>query len=248
MHGEHIIATSTVSIWEEMLNCKFYSWQGKVGTESIVRAPSFSLPEEIKEYVFAVFNVDDLPHPQTFKKMSATEVETRSKLPGASPNRELGSAEQYTAISAVAEQYRIPLRRVNVTDVTQAVFTPSDYHFSQEDLHLFQDRNNLFKMAAEDPFNLSIPASNCAIAACQEGNFDLQYIMGIAQGVPTTFQSALPFQGDALVGWSIYAANLTDPPPGVLSISFAINENVKCLSLSSSSRLALPSSSYPCYK
>ena len=69
--------------------------------------------------------------------------------------------------------------------LSQAVFmTTSDkaiQYYSPNDLSSFQNKFNLFQQAAtnNDP---TYAINSCPDTACNEGNLDLQYIMGMGQG------------------------------------------------------------------
>ena len=83
--------------------------------------------------------------------------------------------------------YSLPLASPNLT---QSVFETASEVFSTSDLAAFQAT---FGLPQQQPNAVA----NCAGMACQEGNLDVQYMMGIAQGATTIYwyegQNSDPF-------------------------------------------------------
>jgi tripeptidyl-peptidase-1 len=66
-------------------------------------------------------------------------------------------------------------------------------------------------------------SSDCSYGLCYEGNLDVQYIMGIAQNVETTYDYELTDQYDFLSNWIMSVSN-TATPANVYSISWGMME------------------------
>lgn len=100
--------------------------------------------------------------------------------------------------------------------------TSSKQYFSPNDLSTFQARYNLVKQPAL--INDATHATNsCANGNCNEGNLDLQYIMGMAQGVPTMYYHQPNSVGNVFVQW-ILTVSSQNPVPTVNSISWGSDE------------------------
>jgi hypothetical protein len=94
--------------------------------------------------------------------------------------------------------------------LSQSVFETSSQYFSPSDLTIFQNDYDLTVQAAEaiNGFSTSQPCSGTI--NCDEGNLDVQYIMGVAQKVATIYWYVS--SGNAFTAWVTDIADETDPP------------------------------------
>jgi len=109
--------------------------------------------------------------------------------------------------------------------VSQAVYETDWEGFSPSDLTMFQTTFGLPQQAAKTN-QFGDFSSDCSYGLCYEGNLDVQYIMGIAQNVETTYDYELTDQNgtDFLTNWIISVSN-TATPANVYSISWGEKEN-----------------------
>lgn len=85
--------------------------------------------------------------------------------------------------------------------------------------------NNITLQRAIDHFNKSVSSNECVGDTCSEGNLDLQYMIGIAQTTPTSFDYIQFGDVDPVLEWCFYAVR-TNISSHTHSISFAIPEEV----------------------
>eukprot|EP00597_Dinobryon_sp_UTEXLB2267_P013109 CAMPEP_0170105160 /NCGR_PEP_ID=MMETSP0020_2-20130122/4595_1 /TAXON_ID=98059 /ORGANISM="Dinobryon sp., Strain UTEXLB2267" /LENGTH=1038 /DNA_ID=CAMNT_0010329207 /DNA_START=394 /DNA_END=3510 /DNA_ORIENTATION=- len=179
------------------------------------RTLQYTIPEAIADHIFAVFNTIEYPTPILNKVATTTSSLSVSS-----------STSGTITLKDLNERYKI---RNNTGSklVTQSVFSTFGNAFSQADLRVFQTINNIPIQRAIDPYNKSVSATSCeASNLCKEGNFDLQYMMGIAQQTSTSFDFYLGDSSslnDPLIQWCIHAAQ-TNISSHTLSISFAALE------------------------
>lgn len=105
--------------------------------------------------------------------------------------------------------------------LNQSVFETNMEYYSQQDLTAFQQMYNLPLQTARDIGGYEVPV--CPSNACNEGNLDIQYLMGVAQLTTTYYWyvgSASPF-----LDWIIACAS-EKYPPQVNSISWGAIEQV----------------------
>lgn len=105
--------------------------------------------------------------------------------------------------------------------MNQSVFETNSEFYSQQDLTTFQQMYNLPLQKAKDIGGFQIPV--CPTGACNEGNLDIQYIMGVAQLSASYYWyvgTASPF-----LDWILVAAS-EKYPPAVNSISWGAVEQV----------------------
>ena len=106
---------------------------------------------------------------------------------------------------------------------SQAVYEGAGEFFSPSDLSTFQTHWGI----PQSPVAYSTPGAasdqTCAnnSSECQEGNLDIQYIMGVAQGVPTSYLIDSGYDG--MVTWLTNAGS-QEKPPTVISISWVFEE------------------------
>lgn len=113
--------------------------------------------------------------------------------------------------------------------LTQAVLETDSETMSQSDLLQFQEK--ITKQKPKPAIVAGITETNgCTLDNCGEGNLDIQYIMGIAQGPNTTFfydeySDGIVNLGDEWVNALIYIQDMpASMRPSVVSISWGSYE------------------------
>ena len=130
-------------------------------------------------------------------------------------------------IHALDKAYSIGSNTAPNSQSSQAVYESLSQYFSPSDLSTFQS----FYGMSQSPMSYYTPgwASDSACTGtsggknCGEANLDVQYIMGVAQGVPTSYLYDDNSGGDAMVTWLTKVGSQATPPK-VLSISYGWDE------------------------
>jgi tripeptidyl-peptidase-1 len=115
----------------------------------------------------------------------------------------------------LARGYNIPSLEGNPL-ATQAVFESGNQSFSPVDLYAFQDMFGMPRQDVADDVNGHVHNSACAYKHgeyCGEANLDVEYIMAMCQGCPTTYwYSDTKGNSDFFLPWIVAVANMTNPP------------------------------------
>jgi len=217
-HSDYIRATAKISQWEQMLNTKFYEFEDLQSSNQnrvLHRATEYSLPEHVAPHLHTVFNTVQVPH---VVHRNSPSLGGRGHL-RTQENIVFGQ----TTVDLLNEFYGMNQLLGN-SSMSQSVFATDNEFFSPQDLSTFQERNGLLPHDAAAPYGHS--TTDCILNSCTEGNLDMQYIMGVAQQIATTYwyvqntSTSNPF-----VDWVTSVAN-TPLPPFVNSMSWGAIEQV----------------------
>lgn len=187
---EFVTAQAPISVWERLLKTRFYvmkqTHRNGESTE-VVRAEEYWLPKEIHPHVTCVMNTVEMPIIQTLGKSSAIDAESLR-------NRRLVTIpgllhDQLVTPARLRIYYNMSNSHGNSLS-TQVVFSGNRDYFSPLSLRYFQGNVSMQPFqpaiievndghATDDP---SIPEGNLG-----EGNLDMQYIMAMSPGSPTTY-------------------------------------------------------------
>jgi tripeptidyl-peptidase I len=220
LHGEYVTAAAPIAVWEKVLNTEFFTFHqtqvdGRI--EALVRAESYSIPRELGAHVMHVMNTIDTP------LMTHSSSRTTPSVVNQKEKSRFHTTGDWQAVSP--RKIKIFYNMTNYqgsNQSTQAVYESGGQNFSPKDLKQFQSTFNLKQQTA-----IAINGNNndtvCVVdrSRCGESNLDLQYIMGVSQGSPSTHWYV---PGDFLY-WLILVTNTVNPPL-VLSISWGSFENL----------------------
>lgn len=130
----------------------------------------------------------------------------------------------HVTVSFLNELYKIDSNTGDST-ATQSLFQTNNQSYSYVDLDKFGDEYNLKGLDSNEVVNVNGQrVAICYDRLCDEGNLDIQYIMGVAQKTTTYFWHIS--SGDPFLEWIIDVASSPNPPM-VHSVSWGTNENVR---------------------
>lgn len=220
-------------------------------SDLMYRARSYSLPDFLTSHVEAAFYVTDFPmkvetslhtHP-IVQELQYDEVNAylEQNVPDVvrhlrgEESRELKQKVELTA-GAVYPNYVYPAvlnKYYNITNntgssiVTQAVYATIGQTMSPSDLTAFQTKFALPIQGIAQDVNGHVSNSACVANGndCIEANLDIQYMMAVAQKIPTVFYYWNTSAGGGVdwLGWVTTIASLPNPSD-VYSISYGGNE------------------------
>lgn len=165
-----------------------------------------------------------LARPMAFGVISATAAFADGAVSAAaSPAAPFVQAAQTTPQSLWAE-YGVARGAAPYSNATQCVAEFEGEFFSPADLQAYHDRFGL----PLDPSLVTVLGSNNASAPGGEATLDIESIMAVARGAPTTFWAITgpgPAIGNSayLLDWAVGVANL-ESPPLVTSLSYGDSE------------------------
>ena len=193
-------AVTTVGHWEELLQTSFHMYEDQKegsGGRKLPRAETYFIPSSISDHVHAFFEVSELPATMSrHSRTSKVPIERHSVAVDKNNNlrvRELaGACTGEATIDCLNEVYEVSSNLGNA-DATQSVFETSTQSFSPTDLTYGATVQAAVDVGGHSVSSCSLPAGNC-----DEGNLDIQYIMGLAQISVSTFYY-VPSSGDPFV-------------------------------------------------
>jgi subtilase family serine protease len=245
IHGEFIFATAPVSVWEEFFNCQFYNFQvqqhSKNAAETlvVVRTMEYSLPSHFLELTEAVFNTVQFPErgvrSHRIQRIPNPAIDPQEKTESVTTSSHLRSSESATKVKPTARDiipgavtpalinkvYNVETNKGS-SSVSQGVYESKNDALNPDDLTYFQYYFGLPPDEIANKIGGHVSTSACANHGelCRESNLDVQYLMGIAQKVPTTYYYSANDKQNWLLTWILKVADLKTPVD-VWSISYS---------------------------
>ena len=173
LYGEYITACAPVKSWEMMLSTEFFMYKHKHDLyPSVIRARDYKLDEYIRGDVANVYNVNDFPIPQSRKPIATSATISMT-------------ANGYITLSALNTYYKIFTNTGNSL-VNQSIFSALGQYYGGSDIVGFQNTFGIPVHLPNDPNGRNSQSTcNSNSNSCIESNLDLEYIMAVAQKVPT---------------------------------------------------------------
>jgi tripeptidyl-peptidase I len=205
--GDFIIAEAPVAVWEKVFKAEFFTLQQTLPngqTHEVVRADGYSIPSELHTHVESVLNILEIPNGERVGSLKKFSPQITKYLVNPSKLRKF-----YNVSSSQGS-----------SQSTQAAFGTIGQYFSPADLRTFQKSQNLTYQTAKDIGSHSSD-SVCDIipSFCAEANLDMQYIMSMSPGSPTTYW----YTDSGFTPWLVEVSQASQVPL-VLSISYGQEE------------------------
>lgn len=209
-HYDYIKAKTHVSVWERVLNTEFHMYRHSKNQklDHIPRAQTYHIPSHMEEHIHAIFHVSHLPPPITHHGIRRVHPDTTATT-------------EPSTVDFLNDLYNVT-SNLGSSHMSQSVFETADEMFSQTDLKQFQEEFGLTVQAALN--HGGTVSTSCTVNSCGEGNLDIQYIMGIAQQVVSTYWYV--DGSDPFVDFVTELADMPNPPL-VNSMSWGSVEQVR---------------------
>jgi subtilase family serine protease len=247
-NNDFITARASIRLWENFFNTEFYVFERKQSRSGIpslphawrskffsfdqtiiivgmaLRAMEYSLHSELADHVLCVFNVADVPFIQKTSRVehSGPTAPELSRMAAASPSGGV-TLPGYVTPALLNKVYHID-SNIGSAEVSQGVYETNNEWFSPADLAAFQSFMGLPNQPVATNIGGHSSDAVCRLHPdlCDEGNFDLQYLMGVSQVTPTTYYyiNEVHFMLDWLT-----AMASSPSPPKVLSVSWGGNDH-----------------------
>jgi tripeptidyl-peptidase I len=219
---QYITAEAPIGVWEKMFNTDFFHFQQthlNGETHEVVRAEHYSVPKEIHHHIEAVMNTIEMPiltHKRP-KTIQSNEISNQNR-------RLTGGVLKYNLITPARLRAYYNMSDSHGSSLsTQAVYATGGNFYSPTDLAVFQE--TISQQPLQPAF--SIGGYNYSYSLWDdstEGNLDLQYMIAMSPGSPTTYWHV--FNG--IGGWVTTIANSVNIP-WVLSVSYGAYEETTSL-------------------
>lgn len=216
-NGEFITASLSVAQAEKLLGedvTMFHAFVSAQTQNTIHRTAEFSLPTEVAAAV------DFVEHTVQFPSALPPTITTKA-IPGSAATGNVDPA-------LLQKFYNIPN---DVSGAVQgnnmAVFEALGQNYNPTDLAAFQKQFNLHTTPISKVVGPNTPFI-CVLQpnSCVEATLDVEYMLAIAQGVPTWFWSIKGTDQTPFVDWAVAVAGTSDAP-WVHSISYGGVENTE---------------------
>lgn len=245
---EYMKISASLKTWEAALNTKFFLWkdhdQLKSQDQSILKtfheisythilAKEYSIPGDLYHHIDSVFNLVDTPlisqriNYEPIEAVSAVDESENLREPKTlsdNSRRLLGLSDldsDTVTIKFLNSYYRIT-SNIGSTATSQSIFSTNNEYYSSKDLESFQTAFNITKTSAIAKYGYNAEKSGVTCSSnCNEGNLDLQYIMAVAQRVPTFFWQS--YKSSDPLNWILNVSSTANPPT-VHSISWIYAE------------------------
>jgi hypothetical protein len=230
-YGEFIFVDAPIHQFEKLFATEFHEYtmynHETRRDELIIRAEHYSLPQELVEHVEAAFNTVQFPPPSIFHGHYETpEPSTHLRKENVQEEpKDISSSASYTGYvypALLNDYYCIP-SNVGNNLTSQAVYESLNQTLSPSDLSTFQTYFSLPQEKIAGDYNGHVNDQTCLTSPddCLEANLDVQYLMGVAQKVPTYYYYWNYTQNaDNWLNWITAVANLSDPQD-VYSLSYS---------------------------
>lgn len=196
-YSDFITASAPLSTWEQVLNTQFHVFSvehfATGETKYLHRALEYTLPATLSSHVEHIFNVVQIP-PAAQKHMMINYYRSPSKESVAAMRADYtATADEFTGDvtpSLLNSYYNITNNTGNAL-VSQSVYESLNQTTSPTDLTIFQETFNLPLQGLAGDYNGHVSDIACEFYygdnGCLEANLDVQYMMGIAQNIPTYY-------------------------------------------------------------
>ena len=222
LSGDLITANAPISVWERVLNTEFYTFhqrqpQGEM--QQRVGAEMYSIPCELDPHLESVLNVIDMPYHISLptRSRSRSYALTRKQRNSRDFKTQVSDPPGYLRPQEIRAYY-------NLSDVygsaqsTQAAVAFSKNYFSPQSLANFQKYISF--QTLQPALTHGGYVSDSPSVDSGEGNLDIQYLIGISPGSPTTF-----WHNDGGFNTWLNEVLNSPNPPLVLSMSYGSQES-----------------------
>ena len=209
--GEYITASTSIGVWEKLLNAEFYVFHQMLDSNEkkiLFRTFTYQVPEALTEHLSVIFNTMNFPNVHKEAIYEAMPISSSLEyVPGLITPAQLNY------------YYDIRNNTANI-NASQCVYESLNQTYSPSDLSTFQRIYNLpQEQVAQDIGGHSENDACKNSSDCLEANLDIQYIMAVSQSANTTYY----YTNDWMLEFCLSVANMTDPPQ-VISISYSSYE------------------------
>ncbi|KAF9269034.1 family S53 protease-like protein [Marasmius fiardii PR-910] len=226
--GDWLDFTVPITTADQLLNTNFESFVHIASGEKLVRTLQYSVPQDLAQHI-------ELVHPTTTFVRSLSRPVPKISFPAAPSNlteRANGAPSSCNSVvtpSCLQSLYGIPATRATQSSNKLGVSGFIDQFANQADLRTFLvnlrpdlPSTTTFTLQTLDGGQNPQGASQAGI----EANLDIQYTVGVASGVPTTFISVGDSSTDGVDGFLdiINFLQAQSAPPQVLTTSYGFDE------------------------
>lgn len=201
LYNEYIIVKAPINTWEKVLHTEFYEFV--YDNHVYLRCYEYFLESSLNPFIHAIFNTVHLPTPLL---SHGPKLEDKNPL----PSNQIGRGT--ITPDVLNEYYNITFNDGNKLG-SQCVFAALKQYYSPNDLKTFTKNYNIPTPYSLESIGGYVSDSECTKVnnACALGNLNVEYLVGIAQNIPTTYWYTSGRE-DIYLEWIIEVSNSTSPP------------------------------------
>lgn len=217
-HAGFVSAEHSAGHLQELFSARVFAFEHLLEENGrhLLRAHEHTIPEDLAQFVEAVFGLSDFPLVSTISPfVVAFDDDNETMAPQSEPEEITPTVlRKWYGLGELADTVVADKRS------TQSLFEALEQYYSPKDLDLFQSRFGLHRndiarvVGKNEPEVCEISPRHCA-----EGELDVEYVMAIAQDAPTTYWSMSGVSSDLFHQWILAVGEDADPP-FVHSISY----------------------------
>lgn len=226
-YGEYLTVEGPVGLWNKLFKTQLHhvavhNDAVNEADRSFVRGKEYSLPLELVDHVQEVFNLVQIP-PAVQKHQIIYRGNFREGSNVQLSSSVLSFPDQVTP--ALLNSYYHISNNTGNHMIRQSVYETLNQSASPSDLKQFQETFSIPVQSLSEIINGHVFNGACLGANgfddCGEANLDVQYLMGVAQNIPTVYY----YWGgeDFMLDWITQVADMANPPE-VFSISYGSYE------------------------
>lgn len=219
-NGDLMTARMPVSVAESLFQVKLVSLQSKSGVKLIRSLAAYTVPEFLAPHLVFVEGLHRLPNLRVTRRTVEVAGEILRSRASSTDGNNVGWANSCGNTCAgmitpavLRQRYNITREASTTTRSNQSVAEFQGQDLDPKDLAQFQSICNLPKQAP------TIVGPNSPATGVESG-LDIEYIMGVATNIPTTFWSLNQY---SLYDWIEQVAG-TAYPPLIHSVSYGNDE------------------------
>ena len=231
LFGEYITVDATVSTWETMFHAEFYEFK-KVNSDKpiVIRTASLSIPFELNDHIHCVFRAVPLPAELTHHAKIRSIVPMTENNSGQMNNISSSGLPALFSFQTVTptvlkSMYNIFSDSNSLGYSNQTIYGTVGQTYLASDVASFE---TYFGISSNIVTNVGLVPNNsvCQVSTtvgnCYEASLDVQYIIGVANTVPTYYNYDSSNDGtfDTWITSITSSHTITD----VYSISYGANE------------------------
>ena len=194
---------------------------------SFTRCDAYTFPRTLGRHVHVIDGLSHLPVPFAASSPKIEPVEQQQDEEDEGARRKLATYSNYVFPSSLKSFYRLQgSGSYGSSNTVQSVFGSLDQKFSLADLRSFQlaFALNATTAVTSTAGYMSNTACKDDLDSCAEASLDMQYVMAMGGGVPTTYHYLDDgSSSDVFLNWA-YEVSAMSSPPAVHSISYAAYE------------------------
>jgi tripeptidyl-peptidase I len=187
LNSEFITASAPISLWNKVFNTEFNLFHQRQVDGAIlhkVRAESFSIPNELDEFVFGAINVIEMP---VMRSRRANIVDPPKEVVTGASRVLAGTVYNGWILPKILRSYYNVSGNQGNSFSTQTAYSANDDYLNRVDVAKFQADDNMNQPVKEMNGHVVNDRASMKGGDWTEGNLDVQYMVAMSPGSPSSY-------------------------------------------------------------